>query len=258
MKLFFAIFFALIVLAFDQPSIASTVVVAKHHEITVIDGDSIQIGDTVFQLVGIDAPELGQVCDHEGNLWLCGLAAGSELRKLINLQTMPIKCTIQPQKNALPVATCLIGDSEISDILLKSGFVVAMEESNPHYIAMEDLGKKGSLGIWGSKFIQPRKWRNGERLPNEDRFKGAFHSTNNYPWKMLKEIFLNKSRTDHVSCMVRGKVLEGSDKFYFSPLDAEFESLKMNPKHGDRYFCGDEEARQAGWRRKGEMQKVIK
>jgi endonuclease YncB( thermonuclease family) len=253
MKYFFALFFTLVVLAFDHPSIASTVVIAKHHEMTVIDGDSIQIGNTVYQLAGIDAPELGQVCDHEGNLWLCGLAAGSELRKLINLQTLPIKCTIQTQQNSLAVATCLIGESEISDILLKSGYVVALEESAPHYIAMENLGKRGSLGIWGSKFILPRNWRDGERLQNENRFKGSFHPTKNYPWKVLEEIFLNKPKTGPVSCMVRGKVFEGSDKFYFGPLDTEFESLKMMPEQGDRYFCGDEEARQAGWRRKGEI-----
>ncbi len=50
----------------------------------VRDGDTIQLGDTVYRLDGIDAPELDQICiDDQADPWSCGIDARDRLSKLI-------------------------------------------------------------------------------------------------------------------------------------------------------------------------------
>ena len=43
--------------------------------LSVIDGDTLQVDGDVVQLYGIDAPELGQLCESDGRLWHCGMEA---------------------------------------------------------------------------------------------------------------------------------------------------------------------------------------
>src|SRR6202140_733268 len=48
----------------------------------IVDGDTVQIGETKIRLQGIDAPETDQVClDAKGQTWACGIAARDELVK---------------------------------------------------------------------------------------------------------------------------------------------------------------------------------
>jgi len=231
---------------------ASEPVVADGKNISVIDGDTIQIGTKVYQLAGIDAPELGQACNHDGDLWLCGLAAGYRLRKQLELEAAPIRCFVQKSTAVLPLTACLIGDQELSVNLLKSGSVLAEPDGPPHYAASEHLAKQASLGIWGSTFVPPWEWRKGKRLPNEHEFTGSLHPTEPLPWKGLEQTFLHLKKAEHAACMVKGEITSTGQRYYYSPLDPEYPSIAISPEKGERYFCGDEEARHAGWKRKGE------
>src|SRR5690349_19128084 len=50
----------------------------------VRDGHTIQIGEAIYRLDGIDAPELDQICiDDHADPWTCGLEAREQLSKLI-------------------------------------------------------------------------------------------------------------------------------------------------------------------------------
>ena len=238
-------------IAFSQPSASSEPVIVHHREITVIDGDTIQIGKSVYQLAGIDAPELGQACDHGGHLWLCGLDAAYRLRKQLELEAMPIRCFIQPRAGLLPLAACMIGDFEVSINMLKSGYVTALKDGPPHYGAAEHIAKRGSLGIWGGVFVNPPQWRLGRRLPNEHTFKKSSHPIAEFPWKDIEERSLRPD-TEHAACIIKGSISANNEHLYYGPLDREYMSIDIDPKNGERFFCGDEEARNAGYRRPGE------
>ncbi len=221
-------------------------------DIDVIDGDSFQAGPRVYRLAGIDAPELGQACDDDGHLSLCGLNAAYELRKLFELESGPIECAAGPETDRSR-AVCLLGGSEVSVLLLKGGYVVALPESAPYYHAAEDMARRAHLGIWSSTFVEPWKWRAGERLPAEHDFDGSAHLTGRLPWKWNQKTLQHRPRAEHAACLVKGIVTETGERLYFGPLDKEFESIEIDPEKGDRLFCGDDEARDAGWRRKGEQ-----
>lgn len=226
------------------------------HDIEVIDGDSFQVGSKVYGLAGIDAPELGQACVHDGHSSLCGLTAAYTLRKLFELEPGPIECALEsaPDSSApdSSKAACLVGDSEVSVLLLESGAVAALPESAPYYRAAENMAKRAGLGIWSGSFVPPWDWRRGQRLPVEHNFERSEHLSGQLPWKWNHMSLQYRPRSEHAACLVKGTVTDAGERLYFGPLDKEFESIEIDPERGDRLFCGDDEAREAGWRRKGE------
>ena len=61
-----------LLLAMVGPSLAA--------EIVVTDGDTFQVGRTIYRLDGIDAPEIDQTCiDKRGDVWPCGVMARDRL-----------------------------------------------------------------------------------------------------------------------------------------------------------------------------------
>lgn len=223
----------------------------ERRELGVIDGDSIEFGGWVYQLTGIDAPELGQACDHGGRLYLCGLAAANELHKLIVLETRPIRCFIHVQAKPAEVA-CLVGEEEISTLLLRGGYVVARPGADLHYLAAEHLAKKASVGMWSGKFVPPWQWRAGKRLPGEHDFKQLSHLHGQLAWTWQGGRLKHQPRAGHAACLVKGVTTAAGEHLYFGPLDADYDAIAIHPERGDRLFCGDDAARKAGFRRNGE------
>ena len=59
----------------------------------VIDGDTVQFGDTKLQMEGIDAPQMDQLCfDKAGKRWKCGVAAREYLKQQVDNKSW--KCDV--------------------------------------------------------------------------------------------------------------------------------------------------------------------
>lgn len=79
----------------------------KGRDIQVIDGDTILIAGKVADIAGIDAPELGQQCLRNGDVWDCGMSSAMQLRKYFAMAPFDVRCWAgQPgkgwQKRQLP------------------------------------------------------------------------------------------------------------------------------------------------------------
>ena len=54
------------------------------------------------------------------------------------------------------------------------------------------------------------------------------------------------------SCNIKGNISIGTgEKIYHVPGQHYYAATKISPQHGERWFCSELEARQAGWRRAG-------
>lgn len=50
-------------------------------------------------------------------------------------------------------------------------------------------------------------------------------------------------------CNIKGNVSYGSgEKIYHLPSDPDYNSTTVNPAYGERWFCSEQEAQDAGWR----------
>ena len=157
---------AAVVLA-ASPAPADTIA-APNRRVQVIDGDSLEVGGRVVDLVGIDAPELGQLCDHVGVLWHCGLIAGLELRKRVALGTGQVECYVPEDAAAVPRAECSIGNEDLGEAQLQSGLAVVAEDGHPIARMTARRAEWAEVGIWGSRFDQPQDWRQGVRTVGDD------------------------------------------------------------------------------------------
>ena len=202
---------------------AASVATGDALEVRVFDGDTIQLGNEVYNLFGIDAPELGQLCDANGNVQRCGLTAAYQLRKMLSLGKPSLQCQRIGVTGPTVVASCAIGERDVSLDMLQSGYAVARPDAPPNYVAAEAAAKEAGLGIWGSKFVTPAEWREGERLAVE-------------------------AKPGHEACLIKGIVKEGR-QLYFGPLDDVYDKIDVAASPNGRTFCSEDEARLAGWRR---------
>lgn len=50
-------------------------------------------------------------------------------------------------------------------------------------------------------------------------------------------------------CNIKGNVSTQGERIYHMPGDEYYEQTRISAAHGERWFCSEEEARAAGWRR---------
>ena len=135
----------------------------------VPDGDTAQISVRLF---GIDTPESDQLCERPtGSCYRCGERAGDVLEGMIKGQKATYRFT-GDITHGRTVATVFIGLKDINREMVRQGHAVVFPDFLPKdmrddYFDAQKEAKKNKRGIWNGKFIEPRKWRKGERLACE-------------------------------------------------------------------------------------------
>lgn len=119
------------------------------------DGDSLRIRGDRIRLLGIDAPELDQICwDGSGAEWPCGRAAQRELARLVG--DGPSDC--QPggtDKYGRTLAHCSVLGQDVGRAMVRAGLALA----NGEYGGEQSAAKRDRIGLWQGRFVDPRTWR---------------------------------------------------------------------------------------------------
>jgi endonuclease YncB( thermonuclease family) len=220
--------------------------------VTVIDGDTFQADDTVIQLSGIDAPELGQVCDNAGSAWPCGMATAYELRKVLTYEKREVLCYPQGRADGAVLASCTFGDNDVALNLLANGNAVALKDAAGPYLNAQHKAEGATLGIWRGAFVMPADWRKGQRLKDEPAYEEAHAMRSDSPWKWGGTPLMPAHDPLHSACLVKGAIAKDGKRIYLSPLDKGYADREIDTAKGERFFCSDDDARHAGWRRPGE------
>lgn len=198
---------------------------------TVVDGDTLQVDGAVVQLYGIDAPELGQLCERHGAPWHCGRDAAEELKKRIELGGGRVECRAWPSGEAgagaspFPARVCEIGTEDLALVMVETGNAVAADTGPPAYRDAQAYAEDAGIGLWRGRFDLPWDWR-------ERQGAGA---------------------QDDADCLIKGTIDPAGQQLYYVPTDADYGTITLDPERGERPFCADEEASRAGWRRPGEV-----
>lgn len=77
------------------------------------------------------------------------------------------------------------------------------------------------------------------------------------PWKAFSAALLVAAAVvsapalgqDNRSCNIKGNVSTQGERIYHVPGQKYYNDTRISPSHGERWFCSEEEARAAGWRK---------
>jgi endonuclease YncB( thermonuclease family) len=137
----------------------------------VVDGDTLVIrGEEVrIRLYGVDAPEGQQTCeDGSGKRYLCGSRAADALASFIGRNGRVVCKEEDRDRYGRIVAVCSANGRELNAELVRQGWALEYKQySDGRYADEEAEARREKCGLWAGMFVDPWKWRRGERLPTE-------------------------------------------------------------------------------------------
>ena len=108
--------------------------------------------------------------------------------------------------------------------MVAHGWALAYRHYSMDYINYEAAAQDAGLGIWRGEFVAPWDWRRGARL----------ESTTAVP---------------DGECLIKGNINRDGERIYHVHGGMYYEQTRINTSKGERWFCSEEEAIAAGWRR---------
>ena len=135
-------------------------------DVTVIDGDTIIVSGTQLELLGIDAPELGQVCYLKGVAWACGEEASLALARFVVGKQVDCHEIIIDDKGQL-TGRCSVVGLDIGAELVTRGMAVLDPAYRGYYLRNYREARFSGAGVLGGRFVTPWDWRDGKRLDPE-------------------------------------------------------------------------------------------
>ena len=126
--------------------------------VTVIDGDTIRLGDVKIRFSGIDAPEINQICVASEGKVACGkISRDLLIEKVTNNK---ISCTDEGKDfYGRVLGECFVNGESLSAYLVREGFAFAYRKYSNKYIEDEEYAKFNKLGMWSMEFEYPWEYR---------------------------------------------------------------------------------------------------
>lgn len=184
------------------------------------DGDTIEIGEKVYRINGIDAPERAQLCDGPSGEWRCGDAATEKIEAL--LRGRHVAC-VEHESDAYGriVATCHADGVDIGAELVREGLAWAYVKYSDAYVAEEAAARSENRGVW--------------------------RATNRPAWEYRAARWSSSSQEAPKGCAIKGNIsLNG--RIYHAPWSRWYDRTRVDTSSGERWFCDEAEAIAAGWR----------
>ena len=196
----------------------------------VIDGDTIEVSGSRVRLHGIDAPESGQLCCTGGRAWQCGRHATRALTDRIDGRLVDCEERDRDRYGRM-VALCRAGGSDLGAWLVSHGWALAYRRYSVAYVSDEASAKASRRGLWRGEFVAPWYWRAGERLS-----------------PACQDGPLNEDPVPR-DCRIKGNIARDGERIYHVPGGKYYDRTRIDPAKGERWFCTEAEAREAGWRK---------
>jgi endonuclease YncB( thermonuclease family) len=214
------------------------------------DGSTLQLGNVTYRLDGIDAPAFDQLCiDEHADTWTCGIEARDQLTKLIGGRQ--VRCDdlgADPSARKRHLGACKIeGETtSLSQLLVGQGFALNVESSaTGRFQTDEARAREDRQGLWKGCFVAPQEFRLGKK---DGALLGASCPADRD--KEIREALFPESLAMPSGCNIKGKFavrarVTGNVGIYHLQACPSYPALTKP----DRWFCSEEDAQAAGFRR---------
>lgn len=190
-------------------------------KVRVVDGDTIDVGDTRIRLHGIDAPERDQPCTTlTGQNWGCGDWVMRQVQD--RFDGVPARCEpVDRDRYGRVVARCFAGGQDIGRVLVREGLAYAYRKYSMDYDLDEKTALVADRGIHGFALQSPARYRLTRTLGRD---------------------------APDPECRIKGNINAQGARIYHMPGQEFYERTGIRPEKGERWFCSEAQARASGWR----------
>lgn len=185
----------------------------------IVDGDTIIIGTEAIRLHGIDAPEAGQMCAA----MRCGRVAISALAEIAEGKHVLCEGRERDAHGRL-VAKCRVGKIDVGAELVRRGMAWAFVKYSDDYLLAETEARNRRMGIWAQQ--QPLQ----------------------SPWEYRAQRWRASAQEAPEGCPIKGNITQQGEKIYHAPWSPWYSKTMINIRKGERWFCDERSAVEAGWR----------
>lgn len=197
---------------------------------SVVDGDTIEIHGERIRFNGIDAPESNQLCRNaKDKNYRCGKVAADALAGFL-AKSRPTKCEyVERDRYGRFVGDCYRADGQsVASWLVRQGHAMDWPRySDGAYSAEQAAAELDRTGMWAGQFQPPWEWRT-EQNSNVNTTAPAAASG---------------------ACAIKGNISRKGERIYHVPGQKYYHKTSISEGKGERWFCSEDEARAAGWRR---------
>lgn len=188
---------------------------------TAVDGDTLDFDGRRVRLEGIDAPEMGQSCGRRWlGTWDCGKAAKRALDKLVDGRR--VTCESKGRdKYGRDLGVCFVDGRDLNGEQVRTGMAWAFVKYSQSYVSVEADARVQKLGVW----------------------QGASEPA----WAFRQAKWQTAEVQAPAGCAIKGNIT-ANGKIYHVPWGDWYSRVKVEPNKGERWFCSEGEAVQAGWR----------
>lgn len=190
---------------------------------SVVNGETLRVNNVLIRLEGVEAPDRSQTCQGQGKKrWKCGEMAQVALERLVRGKMLKCQTGTTPDANGRLNGTCALEDGrDIGAVLVEGGHVFSTSSYFGGYAAQELEAKHAKVGMWANDIERPAEYR--------------------------AKLWDSAKRTAPEGCPIKGTVTSAG-KLYVLPWSSDYSKATVRPTRGERWFCSEGEAQQAGWR----------
>lgn len=109
-------------------------------------------------------------------------------------------------------------------------------DSNGAFAKEQSATKSEKIGIWQGKFQPPWEWRTAQR-----------EQTDNSSIVSAMPSAAAPEQSD--ACNIKGNISRKGERIYHVPGQKFYVQTRISAGKGERWFCSEQEAWAAGWRR---------
>ncbi len=158
-----------------------------------------------------------------GRDYACGERATARLRGLAENRRVVCEGSEFDQYKRF-VAVCRVGAVEINRTMVADGHAWAFVRFSQDYVPVEQEARVARRGVFAAANQAPWDFRSGA-------------------WSTAQ------SRVPNAECPIKGNVSRSGERIYHMPWQRDYGRVRMDQGEGKRWFCDENEALAAGWRK---------
>lgn len=187
--------------------------------VSIADGDTITLLDSSnkqikVRLAEIDTPEKGQPYGNRAKQALSGMVFQKQVSVIVQ----------DTDRYGRTVGRVYVDNLDVNAELVRTGaaWVYRQYLKDESLLNLEAEAQQSRRGIWGLS--------EAEQIP---------------PWEWRRS---GGTEGAPEGCLIKGNIGKNGDRIYHVPGSRSYGPTRIDKSKGERWFCSEDEARQAGWR----------